>query len=77
MGLTEDTQRTRLLGSRHRANHGYLPEHPSELGFAILADRRFRAARPEIELIDVAPTVLALLGEARPESMRGSIAFVR
>ena len=77
MGLTEDTQRRRLFASRHRGNHAYLPEHPSERGFAILADEQFHATRPEIELIDIAPTVLTLLGEARPGTMRGNVVFVR
>lgn len=75
MGLTEETQRTRLFHTRHKGNHGYLPEHPSEKGFAILADDRFRAPEAQGELIDVAPTLLALLGEPRPTHMRGRVVF--
>ena len=77
LGLSDGHQRPRLFQPRHRGNHGYLPEHPSERGFVLLANEGWRATRPEMELIDLAPTVLALLGEARPESMRGNVAFVR
>jgi len=75
MGLTEETQRTRLLHSKHKGNHGYLPENPSEKGFAILADERFRPVDREMDLVDMAPTLLALLGEPRPDHMKGRIAF--
>ncbi len=75
LALTDPYQRPRLIHPRHRGAHGYLPEHPSEKGFAILADQRFRAARPEAELIDVAPTLLSLLGESHPAYMRGRILF--
>lgn len=75
MGLTEETQRIRLVESRHKGNHGYLPENPSEKGFAVLADERFRPIDTEVDLVDVAPTLLALLGEPRPSHMKGRIAF--
>jgi hypothetical protein len=77
MALTHDTQRRRLLDPRHRGNHGYLPEHPSERGFAVLDDPAYRGDRPEIELIDLAPTVLVLLGEPVASGMRGRSAFAR
>jgi len=75
MGLTEETQRTRLINSRHKGNHGYLPENPSEKGFAILADERFRSIDTEVDLVDMAPTLLTLLGEPRPIHMTGRVAF--
>jgi predicted AlkP superfamily pyrophosphatase or phosphodiesterase len=75
MGLTEETQRTRLFGNKHKGNHGYLPENPSEKGFAILADDRFDAVADEADLIDMAPTFLSLLGEPRPVHMKGRVAF--
>lgn len=75
LGLMDRDQRPRLVSPRHRGAHGYLPEHPSERGFAIVADPRFRALRPSAELIDVAPTLLSLLGEAPPTYMRGRPAF--
>jgi len=76
LGLTDWHQRPRLLQPRHRGNHGYLPEHPSEQGYAILAHPGYHAARPEIELIDFAPSVLRLLGRTPPPDLRGTAAFV-
>jgi hypothetical protein len=75
LGLIERDQRPRLFSPRHRGAHGYLPEHPSERGFAIVADPRLRALRPSAELIDLAPTMVTLLGEAPPSYMRGRAVF--
>jgi len=75
LGLIDRDQRPRLFNPRHRGAHGYLPEHPCEHGFAIVADPRFRARRPSAELIDVAPTLLALMGEVPPSYMRGRPVF--
>ena len=63
------------MSARQRGAHGYLPEHPSERGFALVADPRFRALRPSAALIDIAPTLLALLGVTPPAFMRGRAAF--
>ncbi len=75
LGLTDHHQRPRLFQPRHRGNHGYLPEHPSERGFVLYADTGWRPARAEMALVDFAPTVLALLGEPVPAHMHGSAAF--
>jgi type I phosphodiesterase/nucleotide pyrophosphatase len=75
LGMCDPDQRPRVLHARLRGAHGYLPEHPSERGFAIVADRRFHSLRPLAELIDIAPTLLTLLGETPPAFMRGRPAF--
>lgn len=75
LGLSDPDQRPRLINAGHRGAHGYLPEHPSERGFVIVADARFRALRPAATLIDIAPTLLTLLGETPPAFMRGRAAF--
>lgn len=75
LGLLDRDQRPRLASPRPRGAHGYLPGHPCERGFAAVADPRFRALRPSAELIDVAPTLVALLGEAPPAYMRGRPVF--
>lgn len=75
LGLSDPDQRPRLVSPRPRGAHGYLPEHPSERGFALVADPRFRALRPTAALIDIAPTLLALLGETPPAFMRGRAVF--
>ena len=75
LGLTDGQQRPRLFQPRHRGNHGYLPEHPSERGFLLLADQGWRSLRSEMALVDFAPSVLALLGQAPSSRMRGSAVF--
>jgi hypothetical protein len=75
MALTEPTMRHRLRNPRHRGYHGYLPGHPADDGFVVLADPEFRASAERIALIDVAPTILALLGERAPDHMTGRAVF--
>jgi hypothetical protein len=77
LGLRDGHQRSRLLKPVHRGNHGYLPHYPSEHGYAILLDSDYRATRAEIELIDFAPSVLALLGLPQPPHMHGCAVFQR
>lgn len=75
LGLADRHQRPRVLRPLHRGNHGYLPQHPSERGWAVLADGTWRASRDEMTLLDFAPTVLALLGRSPLPAMRGTPAF--
>jgi len=75
MALSEPTMRHRMWNPRHRGYHGYLPGHPADDGFLVLADPEFRAAAERIELIDVAPTILALVGERAPDHMTGRAVF--
>jgi hypothetical protein len=71
----EPQSRPRLKSPQHRGDHGYLPEHPSERGYVILVDDRYEAPDGEATLIDVAPSVLSLLGAQRPASMKGRCLF--
>ena len=75
LGLADRHQRPRLFRPRHRGNHGYLPEHPSERGFVLLAHEGWRPTRSEMSLVDFAPSVLALLGHAPSPQMLGSAVF--
>jgi hypothetical protein len=75
LGLRDLFQRPRVTNPRHRGNHGYLPDNPSEKGFATLVSSAHHLERHEGELIDVAPTVLDLLGMPRPAHMRGAPLF--
>jgi predicted AlkP superfamily pyrophosphatase or phosphodiesterase len=77
LGLTDRHQRPRVRNPRHRGNHGYLPEHPSERGYVLLAEQGWRAHGSEMEIVDFAPTVLSLLGHPPPPSMRGSVVFAQ
>lgn len=71
LALLDWQQRPRLRNPRHRGDHGYLPENPCERGFILLADERYEASAKTISLIDVAPTLLALLGQEPAPTMRG------
>ncbi len=74
-GLLDPDQHPRLFDPRPRGAHGYLPESPSERGFLLATDLRLRPRRPGGRLIDVAPTLLAMLGQAPPVYMRGDALF--
>jgi hypothetical protein len=75
LGLTDRHQRPRIFQPRHRGNHGYLPEHPSERGYVLLAEEDWRPTGDEMAIVDFAPSVLTLLGHAPPPAMRGSAVF--
>ncbi len=74
-GLRHPQQRRRLRDPRHLAYHGYLPHHASEQGFMAVLDRTRQVRTPEIDLADVAPSLLRLLGEAVPTFMHGEARF--
>jgi len=75
LGLTDWQQRSRVLNPKHRGYHGYPPNNESEKGFMILLDDSFKATKQEVEIIDVAPTVLELLGYEKPDYMKGACVF--
>lgn len=75
LGLRDPQQRPRVRNPVHRGCHGYLPQHASEVGFVLLASGDRQAPRATVELIDIAPTILALAGEPVPGSMHGSNVF--
>jgi len=75
LGLSDWQQRSRVLNPKHRGYHGYPPNNESEKGFIILLDARYRATKKEVEIIDVAPTVLGLLGYEKPDYMIGNCVF--
>jgi hypothetical protein len=60
-------------GSTLRGSHGYLPDEPSMGGVLIAVGRGISAGTRlgTVRALDVAPTVLAWLGLARPEWMEG------
>lgn len=71
LGLFGPAQRSRIFNPVHRGNHGYLPHHPSEKGFMVLADDGIKPNRKTMSLIDFAPTMLAYLGAGTPSTMNG------
>lgn len=74
LGLTDPMQRARLKDPRHRGNHGHLPHFEAERAFALLFDRRFEA-RSAGSILDVAPSMLHVLGIEPPATMTGRPLF--
>ena len=71
LGLTDRHQRQRLHNPVHRGNHGYLPHFPSERGWMVVDGASLGAAKEEAELVDIAPSLLALAGVRAPDFMKG------
>jgi hypothetical protein len=64
-------QRRRFRVPWHQADHGYLPDNDCEIGFMVLADDGYEASGEPVALIDLAPTLLDLLGLPKLDSMQG------
>jgi hypothetical protein len=77
LGLTDPMQRSRLLNPRHRGNHGHLPHFEAEKSFALLLDESFDPTREPATVLDVAPSILSLLGREAPATMKGRPLFRR
>jgi len=71
LGLMDRHQRQRFDSPVHRGNHGYLPHFPSEQGWLIAEDVSLRSPRREAQLIDIAPSLLSLIGVPAPDYMKG------
>jgi len=75
LALTDNQQRSRIQSSIYRGYHGHLPYNECEKGFLMLLDNDYKTNGEEIEIIDIAPTVLHLMGYNQPESLKGVHAF--
>jgi len=75
LAFTNKEQRNRIQSPIYREYHAHLPYNECEKGFVMLLDNDYRADRKEIEIIDIAPTVLSLLGYNKPDSLEGVSAF--
>jgi hypothetical protein len=75
ISLLDPQQRPRLRVPWHQADHGHRSEHDCEIGFMVLAEEGYQARDDEIELIDIAPSVLQLLDRAPPATMQGREVF--
>ena len=76
LALMDWQQRPRLRDPRHRGDHGYFPEHPSENGFMLLAEQGFATTSNAASLVDFAPSVLGMLGREVPDCMKGKPIFI-
>jgi hypothetical protein len=75
LGLADWKQRPRIVDPRQRAVHGFVPSAESETGFMIVCDQTCTTGTERAEIIDVAPSLIELLGCRRPESMKGRPLF--
>jgi hypothetical protein len=74
-GLMDWQQRNRLTDPRHVAYHGYLPRHECEKGFMAVLDDSYEPDSKLISLVDIAPSVLGLMGRELPDWMDGTARF--
>ena len=77
LGLTDPMQRSRLRDPRHKGNHGHLPHFDAERSFALLLDESFEPTGGAATVLDVAPSILSLLGCEAPPTMKGCPLFRR
>jgi hypothetical protein len=71
MGLTDSQQRDRLRCPIHVAYHGYLPTNDCEEGLLIIFDDNYSLEERRISLLDVAPSLLAMMNCDAPPQMVG------
>ncbi len=76
-GMKNWRERRRIRYRRHISSHGYLPQNDCEKGFMATLDDRYSVAAAEIRLIDVAPSLLTMLGVEQPAAMTGANQFHR
>lgn len=76
MGITKPSLHRRIVHPVHRGAHGQLPDHPAEEGYVVVLDASYEVTQERVPLVDVAPTLLALLRHPPAPTMRGS-SFLR
>lgn len=70
-GLKDWQKRRRLGNPVQLGYHGYLPDHESETGFLMIANDAFGFTGGDMQIVDVAPTLLAMVGSGNPAAMDG------
>ncbi len=76
-GLADPMQRSRLRDPRHKGNHGHLPEFDAENAFLAVFQDGVEVRAGSASILDVAPSILSLLGYDQPPSMTGRPIFNR
>jgi hypothetical protein len=78
LGLTNPEMRSRLWNFNIAAYHGQMPGHPSELGFMVTSADSIRPRVAEggmIQIVDVATTLLSLVGAEPLPHMEGKVVY--
>lgn len=73
VGLTEE--RARITNPKHRGNHGQNTDHPSEEGYITVIERGWQRNRERGKLVDVLPTILAVIDHEFPKHLAGEALF--
>jgi hypothetical protein len=76
MAASDWQQRPRLSSPVHRGYHAYMPHHPCEQGFVLVRQTDRTLVNTPLRLVDLAPTVLHLLGVPQARHMSGRSAVV-
>lgn len=74
LGLRDPQQAPRIRNPHHRGSHGHLPGHESERGWLVVFDAAAQVEVPVMALVDVAPTLLRMVGAEPPDYMEGRAA---
>ena len=77
LGLTDPMQRSRLRDPCHKGNHGHLHHFDAERSFMLLADKGLELVSAQADILDVAPSMLHLIGIDPPSTMTGRSVFRR
>ena len=75
LGVFDRMQRKRLISPKHRGNHGHLPYFDAEKSFVVITDNGFKPDGDNANILDLAPTILHVLGHDVPNYMNGRCLF--
>lgn len=76
LGLLDKKKRARLSDPKFRGTHSFLREYNSSKGFLTIFDDNCKAISSGIHMVDVAPSLLDLIGYGIPKTMSGSPMFI-
>jgi len=76
LGLLDKKQRARIFDPKFRGNHTFLKEYNSSKGFLTIFDDNCKAISSDIDMVDVAPSLMDFMGYGIPKTMSGNPVFV-
>jgi hypothetical protein len=76
LGLLDKKQRARIFDPKFRGNHTFLKEYDSSKGFLTIFDDNCKVINSDIDIVDVAPSLLHFMGYEIPKTMSGNPVFI-
>ena len=76
LGLLDKKQRPRLSDPKLRGSHSFLDEYNSSKGFLTIFDDNCKAISSDINMVDVAPSLIDFMGYGIPKTMSGNPVFI-